>query len=493
MMILRVISGAQLSEYEFEEGESVLSILQRNNRKFDAPCGGNGTCKKCRVRESGRKEWSLACRMFPKEDLTIELPKRQDEFSIVSDRKGTEYESGRDGYGIAIDIGTTTIVISLEGQPDSGICQPEAILNEQRIYGADVISRIKASNEGKSAELCQLIRSGLTDGIRSLLRRCLVPPQEIRQIAIAGNTTMIHLLLEYPCDKLGEYPFTPYSLSPESCGADALFDLPGLTCEVLVFPGISAFVGGDIVAGLYAEEIAQREKTMLFLDLGTNGEMAIGNGKRLIVTSAAAGPAFEGGKITWGTGSIAGAVSGFSLSEPGGVVTIGGERPCGICGSGVVEIMAELIEHGIVDETGLLADEYFEDGFPVAETESGEAIVFTQKDIRELQMAKGAIRAGLEILAAKWGTDIRNIDEIIIAGGFGFHLNLKKACRIGLLPLECMGKMRAVGNTSLAGARKVLSAGGIGDDIYRILEIAEEVNLAKEEEFQEIYMNQMYF
>lgn len=492
-MVLRVISGTQISEYEFQKGETVLGILQRNKRRIESPCGGNGTCGKCRVRIEGQDAWTAACRLLPEDSLAIELPEPQGGFSVVPESKRADEISDFDGYGIAVDIGTTTIAMQLAGHPDGRAYRTETMLNGQRIYGADVISRIRAANEGKSNELCRLARTCLTDGIQRLLAGCHVKPEEIGRIVIAGNTTMTHLLLGYPCNTLGRYPFTPYSLEAESWRAEELFAVDGLSCETLVFPGISAFVGGDIAAGLFAEEFAAKEKVSVFLDLGTNGEMAVGNGRRLIVTSTAAGPAFEGGKITWGTGSVEGAVCGFSLSGGKKVETIGGKRPCGICGSGVVEIMAELLEHGIVDETGLLSDEYFDEGYPVAETDGGETIVFTQKDIRELQMAKAAVRAGLEILAAKWGTVLQSVDEIVIAGGFGFHLNLEKACRIGLLPPECIGKMYAAGNTSLAGAKKALLAGGIGEEVDSIIGIAEEVNLAQEENFQEIYMNQMYF
>lgn len=501
-MKLRVLFDNRTEEYDVTKGESVLNVLQQNHIEIDAPCGGNGSCGKCRVKVAGEKEWRLACRLVPEHDMTVELPPPDGTASIVTERfinriqngaDETEQTALQDGYGIAIDIGTTTIALELISCREQKTIAVEAKMNEQRIYGADVISRIRAANEGKDRELCNRIRSCLTDGIRYLLDKAKIPAKEVREIVVAANTTMVHLLLHFPCDKLGEYPFRPHSLQAEIRKAGELFAVEGLDCKVLIFPGISAFVGGDIVAGLFSENFLNREERTFFLDLGTNGEMVIGNREHLITASAAAGPAFEGGGLSWGTGSIPGAVCGFSLSGGKRVRTIGDQAPCGICGSGAVEIIAELLNAGFVDETGLLVEEYFETGYPVAENEAGEMIYLSQKDIREFQMAKAAIRAGIEILSRKSGIPLSEIDSFVIAGGFGFYLNLDKACRIGLLPKQCRDRMHVSGNTSLAGAAKALFTGGIEEETDCLRSRVTEVNLAEEGDFQEIYMEQMYF
>lgn len=507
-MRLRVEGPSGTREYAFEQGESVLYILRKNGEMIEAPCGGNGTCGKCRIRVQGEADLRMACCLRPQTDMTVWLPYPEQEFSAVTEyvdvtgHTGMEEAAGvqkiesiADGYGIAVDLGTTTLAFSLYRLSDGTLCGTHSALNRQRIFGADVISRIRAANDGHDWELCSLIRSDLSQGMQRLMETGGVGAEQIRKIALAGNTTMTHLLLHYSCAGMGEYPFLPFSLEQEARTSTELFDVEGLDCDVMIFPGISAFVGGDITAGLFAEHFAERKKCTLFLDLGTNGEMALGNGQLLLTASAAAGPAFEGGGITWGTGSIEGAVSGFRLSADGAkeVITIGGKTPCGICGSGAVEIIAGLLEQGLIDETGLLAEPYFAQGYPVSVTETGETIFFTQKDIREIQMAKAAIRAGIELLIEKAGITCDEVDAFVIAGGFGFHLNPDSACRIGLLPKACRGRMYAAGNTSLLGAGMSLFSDCLNRELQRLSGCAREVSLANEKGFQEVYMAQMYF
>jgi uncharacterized 2Fe-2S/4Fe-4S cluster protein (DUF4445 family) len=208
----------------------------------------------------------------------------------------------------------------------------------------------------------------------------------------------------YDCKSLGEYPFTPVNIDLiEGTYKEILAD-DYLQASVRIVPGISTFVGGDITAGLFSCNVDQQEEYSLLIDLGTNGEMALGNKDKIIVTSTAAGPAFEGGNIEWGVGSLEGAIAGVKIVDGKAEVrTIGDKAPIGICGTGGIETVAELIKAELVDETGCLDDDYFDEGYPLAETENGEEIVFTQQDVREVQLAKAAVRAGIETLFLRYG------------------------------------------------------------------------------------------
>ena len=232
----------------------------------------------------------------------------------------------------------------------------------------------------------------------------------------------------------------------------------------------------------------------MFIDLGTNGEMAVGNRDKLLVTSTAAGPAFEGGNISCGVGSVAGAVYGVSIENgQARVKTIGDRPPVGICGTGVIEVTAELFRTELLDETGLLDEDYFDDGFLLAETAEGQKITFTQKDVRELQLAKAAVRGGLETLLVRYGIGYEELEHVYVAGGFGVHLDMEKAVAIGLLPEEVLGKIKAVGNTSLGGAAVYGQDPEAEEICRRMIENAEEIDLSTDKEFQDHYMDAMYF
>ena len=259
----------------------------------------------------------------------------------------------------------------------------------------------------------------------------------------------------------------------------------------MIYPGISTYVGGDITAGLFALEFGSREKPSLLIDLGTNGEMAVGNRERILTASTAAGPAFEGGNIVCGTGSVPGAVCGLTIEgEDVYPETIGSARPSGICGTGVVAAVYELLKEEAVDETGRMEEPWFEEGFLIAREGN---IRFYQKDVREIQLAKSAVRAGMETLLLKYGITCDEVEHIYIAGGFGCQMDIHKAVGIGLFPPECEGKIEAAGNTSLKGAVRYLLDPLAEGEIKRIAKTAEEVSLSDSKEFQEFYMEYLSF
>lgn len=516
-------------------GQTVMEVLTAADASYKAICGGIGRCGKCRIKlvkgsllvsaadrqffsaKQLEEGWRLACTAVPSSDITI-IPDMEDEqhMTVVSafgqtgsgqsDEKRTHTAKTKT-YAAAIDIGTTTLAVQMISLPDGKVMGTYTGLNRQRAYGADVIARIGQACSGKAQAMREMIEDDVCRGIELAASWYLPKGGILKTIAVCGNTTMMHLLRGYPCDGLGQAPFVPYRLEGERFRPQGRLkmqleevqrrlDRKDFLSDVYlcIYPGISAFVGADIVSGMCALDMASDQGTDMLIDLGTNGEMAIGSCEKLLVTSAAAGPAFEGGNITWGIGSIDGAVCRASYEN--GILkteTIGGVPPVGICGTGLIEIASELLRAGIIDETGALAEPYFESGYPVAKRKDGQLICLTQKDVRELQMAKAAICAAAQTLMIKYHTDPAQIRHIYIAGGFGYELNYEKAAAIGLFPKEFLGKMTAVGNSALKGAAMLAADGRMMARAEKIAALAAETSLAAEPVFQQKYMEAMYF
>lgn len=519
-------------------GDSLLDILTLNGIYISALCGGGGRCGKCKVQfvegqceptPEDREFFSedelarglrLSCMAYPTKDCTISLlTDDEEDFEVLSDTMESGVDNGKtedavvkstdekesvsgsqetgldkNGYFFGIDIGTTTLAISLVALSTGNVVDTYTSINHQRAYGADVISRIRAFDEGKGQEMTTCIRQDLQKGMLGLLLKNGIGGFLIKKIVIAGNTTMGHLLLGYDCHGLGQMPFTPVNIDTVTVSYRELFGGMAMDAPVIVMPGFSTFVGGDIVSGLLSCKLYEAEKPSLFVDLGTNGEMAVGNKEHILVTSTAAGPAFEGGNISCGIGSVSGAIYGVEINgEQVDIKTIGDKHPVGICGTGVIEVTAELLKEEILEDSGLLDEDYFDDGFVLVQTPDGDDIAFTQKDIRELQLAKAAVRGGLETLLLRYGITYEDLEHVYVAGGFGVHLNMEKAVAIGLLPREVKDKIVAVGNTSLAGA----IAYGMNEEkesaCKDMIGKAQEIDLSTDKEFQEFYMDAMFF
>ena len=513
---VKVYDGPKTFTLQVKDGQSILSALMEADDSYTAVCGGRGRCGKCKIKvlegylpvtasdkecfgESELKAGlRLSCKAYPAEPLRVEINfKGEADFQVL-----TEYAEGPDmhmaenadtphRYGIAIDIGTTTIAVQLLSLDSGARISTYSGINHQRSFGADVISRIKASTEGKEEALRASIQHDLVQGIQKVIED--ISTDQVQEIVIAGNTTMIHLLMGYDCKSLGEYPFTPVNIKPIESTYAEIFEDNLLEARVRIIPGISTFVGGDITAGLYSCGMDEQETYSMLIDLGTNGEMALGNQEKMIVTSTAAGPAFEGGNIEWGVGSLEGAIAGVKIvNGKAQVRTIGKKIPIGICGTGVIETVAELIKAELVDETGCLDDEYFDDGFPLAVTDNGEEIVFTQQDVREIQLAKAAVRAGIETLFLRYGIKKEQVSHVYLAGGFGFKLDCEKAIEIGMIPAEFADKVEAVGNSALGGAIKCL----LSEDGWKRMEQiggnSDEINLSADKDFNQFYMDYMF-
>lgn len=440
-------SGKTLTEYEKQMKE--LDLFS---------CGGKGVCKKCGVHftlgaplptaedrsafcpEELRQGYRLACKAKPKGEYNFLVKKRdKTEMQVVlSGREALANMGDFKNYTIVVDIGTTTIGMEARALETGAVIVSYSTVNPQRVYGLDVVSRIVAATEGKAYELQQLVCRAVEEGILAIKEK--LADKNLREVRIAGNTVMQHLFLGYDVEGLGHSPFQPVTLE------EVQGEIAGVPFTVL--PGVSTFFGGDALAGLLT--INWEEEPVLFIDLGTNGEMALGNKDKIIVTSVAAGPAFDGGTVEdlWGSELIACVVEGL--------------------------------------KTGVILEDGSMDGEALIVNYQGE-VKITLADIRSLQLAKAAIATGVEMLCRECG--LHNANEIIkvyIAGGMGVHISLDDCIRIGMLPKELEGKIVQVGNTALEGAFRYERK-----KAERIIELCQPIYLANESEFQEVYVGNM--
>ncbi len=535
-----------------EGGDQALpDVLVRNGIFLPMDCGGRGVCGKCRVRflegaelpgpmdeqvlrpEELTQGWRLGCQCRISRDCLIEINRPAEEqirAAGVSEQAAAaarpdEKEKGSCGqapasfsgdharYAAAVDIGSTTIAMCLVDRMSGKILSQYRGLNHQRSYGADVVSRIKASMDGSGDKLQKLICTDLARGLAAL--RDQAGGLQAKEIYLAGNMAMIHLLLGADCEGLAAYPFYSDYLDGVTLQAQSLPFLEETGyggSRVQILPGISPFVGADILAGLYAcgyEDYIKEERDdiHLFLDLGTNAEMAAACGGRILVDSASAGPVFEGGSISCGCAGIPGAIS--SVRIQGGLVrpvTIGGAKAVGLCGSGLISCVSELLRGRLMDRTGALRPR-FRNG---VELVPGR-LYLTQEDIRQFQQAKAAVRAGLDTLAAEAargcrqepagscgiqtagnaGPDGRDI-YLDLAGGFGLELDVDAAVRTGLLPKLPRDRIKPRGNSCLTGLIRLIREGDRGS-LSAIRQAASEIYLSNNEYFTEHFLEEMNF
>lgn len=502
--------------------EAFLSILKREKIHFPLYCGGRGTCGKCRIQvteghlsvttedrqffseDELQAGFRLGCRAMITEPCSIifENAQKEDDFFVPSLQaygQADQVRKEKNGraerrWSIAVDIGSTTIVMAVVDADTGKIAGEYRGLNHQRSYGTDVMARIQAAvEEGQGQAMQAVIRQDLAEGIIELLKNV---EGEIDQIVIAGNTTMLHLLRGYDCRGLAAYPFQPKHLDFETLSTKELFGENPIVendilknTKVVLIAGISAFVGADITAGIWGCGLMRSEKPHLFLDLGTNAEMAVGNKDSILVSSAAAGPAFEGGHLSCGTGSIPGAVRDVRIQY--GLVryeTIGRKTPVGICGSGIVAAISEMRKNRIMDDTGRLSSRYASRGLEIIPGK----IVITQADIREYQKARAAIRAGLEILIENAGYRMEDIEALELAGGFGSQLDIDKAVGAGLIPEELAGSVHILGNAVITGICTYIKSPD-KDGIRDMIRHTREISLANQPKFTKTFLGFSYF
>lgn len=430
------------------------------------PCGGRGRCKGCRVkvlagqlpvtgddaRLLGKAQlaegWRLACRAVASGDLTIELA--QWEATILADDTVFEFEP-RKGLGVAVDLGTTTIATQLLDRRSGHVLAVRTALNAQARHGADIMSRIDfAVHHGGQAALERLIRSQIGGLVGALLNAAPSRDPSVLEVVLVGNTAMHHLFCGLDVTPLSMHPFEPHADGERTFTAGELgWDeaIPG-DARVRFLPGLGSFVGSDVLAGVLATRMHESTDLSVLVDLGTNGEIVVGNRDRMLCASTAAGPAFEGARISCGMRADTGAIAEVNLADRRlECRVIGHTTPRGICGSGLVDAVAAALELGLVLENGKLAG-----GGPLPLL---APVSLLPADIRELQLAKGAIAAGVRILLEQWGAAAAEVRRVWLAGAFGNYLNRSSARRIGLIefPPE---KVEPAGNTALLGAKLAL-------------------------------------
>ena len=493
MLKLRI--GQLHQDIIMQPGESIAQALLRKDYKVPMACGGNGTCGKCKVEIDGA--WANSCKLYPKpeEDIIISAfgwGEGREELTQIAGVEKINITEGRAREAkrqtrktfLAVDIGTTTIAAALAEKETGAVLATAGCGNSQRIFGQDVLSRIKASVAGTGEKLKTLIRQDILNLLEEIQKK--QKDIVIEHIYIAGNTTMEHLYMGDSCEGLGKAPFTPVSLAERKA---SLSNIP-----VTLLPGISAFVGADIAAGMLACGMDEEERPSLLLDLGTNGEMVLALEDKMIATSAPAGPALEGGNISCGVASVTGAISKVRvIGERTIIGTIGNAPATGICGTGVLELVAGLYENHIIDASGQMKEKYREEGFPLARMKDGKQITFTQQDIREVQLAKAAIHSGIELLLEHAGISMGEIKKVYLAGGFGVYLDVHIAAGIGLLPSELEKCTKAVGNTSLQGCIAYGSSEENRSRTEEMIKKCESINLAEQADFEERYVANMNF
>lgn len=581
-------------------GTTVFEAAARAGLLLRAPCGGKGTCRKCRVKitrgadapspackaafqpEELAQGWRLACQTPVNRSLTVlvpdgslsetdskiligegremvrgtpavhkrflrlpqpsetdpvadlarldreigpldapleplrQLPRllRENDFACTATTAGNRLLALEAGdttaeppLGVAFDIGTTTMVATLLDLASGRELAVAACINPQVSFGDDVISRISLAREGET--FVEELRESVADACNGLLAevrgKAAVPGERILALAAAGNTTMQHLLCGLSPAALGELPFAPVFARALELPADELGLEAAPQASTYVFPNIGGFVGGDTVAGMLAHRLDQASEATLFVDIGTNGEIVLAHQGRIQASSAAAGPAFEGARIVCGMRATNGAIEQITIGSTVHCHVIGDTKPAGLCGTALIDAVAELLRCGVIDETGriLPPDEapdrlapairdrivpvngdYAFELVPDDDSKTGEAIRLHQRDVRELQLASGAIRAGISIMLRKAGLAPEELAAVLLAGGFGNYIRRENAQRIGLLPDLPIERIHFVGNAASTGAKAVLLARELRQTAEDIARDTEHVDLSLDPEFQ---------
>ncbi len=474
-------TGARLKA---QPGENLLDALQRFGAAPEAPCNGNGKCGKCKVTVDGKEK--LACKVAVDQDMGVYVPV-SDNGDILTDFVQVQTQAdGQNAYVAAFDIGTTTVVCYvLDGRTGEELARASCV-NPQTQFGADVISRIEYAMNTDAAALSSCIRSALEKLILEGCQNASIQPEDLGVVSIVGNTAMHHLLLQIDPKPLTVPPYMPgVSHALELEPGEILPVCPNAVIRIL--PNIAGFVGADTVGCLVAARFDQLEELTLMIDIGTNGEMVLGNRERRIACSTAAGPAFEGAKIQCGMRGAAGAVDHVKLEK--GKITfsvIGGQEPVGLCGSGLLDLVAVLLASEDILETGRMnCGSQF--------TLEGTKVFLSQKDVREVQLAKAAIRAGIELMCVRLGVKPADIQKVYLAGAFGNYLDPASACAIGMIPPVLESRIEPIGNAAGAGSR--LCALSKKEFAYSqaLADHTEFLELASMPEFNDCYVDCLLF
>lgn len=527
-------------------GDSVLDALARAGMVITGPCGGLGKCGKCRVMVRGgvssptaaelrlltRDELAagvrLACQAHVTGDIDVKMIGSSVEPTAAlapADPMATSHapnHATRSAHprltdlAVALDIGTTTLAAYLVHRASGSVIDTECCLNPQSSHGADVMSRIAYSGAGGGLDTLRGEVVGAVDAlISTLARRSDARPADIRVVGAVGNTCMHHLFLGIPVGGLGVAPYSPVVLDTGVMrAASAGLASVSPDADFFFLPNVAGFVGSDSVAVALAVGLDQCSGVTLAIDVGTNGEILLAAGGRILACSTAAGPAFEGAQISHGMIAVAGAIdraciTGIAPNCDIDVRVIGGGAPRGICGSGVMSIVAALREAGIISEYGAFVAQPADDCGPLLArrfamgSQGAEVLLsdqfepddhrvaLTQRDIRELQLAKAAIRAGIAVMLDEAGITYDNIESVALAGAFGSYMDPAAAVKLGLLPPVPLGRIRPVGNAAGAGAVMAVSSRGAYDRARQLSNTIEHIDLASSPVFGQVFIDSM--
>ncbi len=515
-------SGQRIS---ISQSTTVLDAARSLGLPVATDCGGRGTCGKCRVKfqpappptQSDFQHLSndeiaegirLACQHVIETDTRVVVPYPEAQAKILvggSSRAAMQrLDKGRAGQlGVAIDLGTTTIVAYLLDLGNGVQIEQQAMLNPEVAYGEDVMSRIAyaMSLRGGGETLRRCVLRGIDELVVRLLSAGGVQPDIVSRVSLVGNTAMHHLLLGLNIRSLGLAPYKPAMRNSltKSSREIGLQSVP--KAQVYIAPNIEGFIGSDTVGLIVSQGLNSVEGTVLAIDIGTNAEIVLSVHGRLMCCSAAAGPAFEGARIKHGMRGEEGAIEHVHInnpSEPPELSVIGLAPPRGVCGSAIVDVAAELLRTGLIDRTGRMQESRRvvrdgEHGLCYIVAEPGESgadrrVVFTQEDVRQVQLAKAAISAGAEVLMDEYGITSSDIDALLLAGAFGNFIRPESALAIGLLPPVALERIVPVGNAAGEGAKRLLLSSRERTLAEKVSASAKYVNLAAHPAFAQKFL-----
>lgn len=547
-------------EIQYQDGLSLRNILRNANVNFNDLCMGRGKCGKCKIKYiSGKinpisKEEKellsayeiennirLACYVYPEEELTIDIFDTDEKYSILTsgfvpkfatnpsimkkyidnlethvmyndDVIGIEIGDTREKvYGVAVDIGTTTVALSLVDMIKNEEVATDSSINLQNQYGQDVITRISYEIE-YADEGINTLKNTIVDLLNKMIinvcNKASISVDNIYEIVVAANTTMLHMLLGISAISIGVIPFKPSFTEAKSVLASSLNININQNGMLYCLPSVSSYIGADIVAGVFVSKMYEKKGNILFIDIGTNGEIVLKHDDKLYSCSCAAGPALEGMNISCGMKAGSGAIESISIdNDHVSYKVIGNCKPVGICGSGILSAISEFIKNNLITKNGLIAKQekfsdndfrkkiIIEDGkkrnLIIASEES--PILITQKDVRQVQLAKGAILSGIICLLNETCTEIQNIDKVIIAGQFGMHLSIESLVGCGILPKVLEDKIEYIGNSSKTGAFMSLLSRKVKEDMSVLSKKINYVELSKISNYEKIFTDCLKF
>ncbi|MEG0894252.1 MAG: ASKHA domain-containing protein [Oscillospiraceae bacterium] len=484
-----------------EYGDNLYTLLS-NNGIIDAPCGGKGVCGKCGVTING--EFYLSCLYNIKENITVTTTAKPKIGDIVccGYKKEIDFDKyENDMFGVSIDIGTTTLVATLINLSNGEEISSFSQLNSQKSYGQDVITRINFTAD--NADGLQILQHTIIADVQNLLETICkqnnITTQMIDKITVGGNTTMIHLLMGVNPISIAKAPFKPTICGAVDVKANSLGLNVSDNCRLYCLPSISSFVGGDITAGILTCNLNNRKDKTLFIDIGTNGEIVLSNNGKLCCCSCAAGPALEGMNISCGMRAAHGAIEDVFIDMDNSCInikTIGDSTPIGVCGSGILSAIEQMNKNNLINKSGRIQNSPFTetlDNKKIFMLCKEKNIYLTQNDIRQIQLAKGAILSGIIALLNNFNLSFEDIDCIMVAGQFGAHLKADSLVGAGLLPYKWKDKIIYVGNTSQAGAYLCLMSKNQREQAEHLVCNAEYIELSTLKNYEKLFIDCLSF